>query len=161
MDIDHHNPTLPSGLRNRYENLHLASRHCNGSKSDEWPDAELRAEGIHFIDPCKEGDYGYHIFEDPETFRLWGATNAGRYHIRMLDLNAPHLVRERQRRHFLRGLWKKRGIVTYKGRSSEMPEVLKGLRAMKNEIEKMIHDIPQRKAPSRSATKAAAGTTTA
>ncbi len=39
-----------------------------------------------------------HIFENVVTHRVYGVTRAGRYHVRMCDLNAPHFVRERRDR---------------------------------------------------------------
>lgn len=59
-------------------------------------------EGIRFLDCCSEWDYGEHIFEDPITHQLFGVTPAGRYHIRMCDLNAPQFMRERTIRSRLR-----------------------------------------------------------
>jgi len=59
-------------------------------------------EGIRFLDCCREWDYGEHIFEDPTTHRVVGVTPPGRYHVRMCDLNAPHLIRERKDRSQLR-----------------------------------------------------------
>ena len=38
------------------------------------------------------------IFEDPKTHLLVGVTPAGKYHIRLCDLNADHFVTERQDR---------------------------------------------------------------
>lgn len=102
MEVDHFNPRLPSRLRDRYENLYLASRHCNNSKRNHWPTTAQMKEGIRFLDCCREWDYGEHIFEDSTTHQVLGVTPAGRYHVRMCDLNAPHLIRERRDRSQLR-----------------------------------------------------------
>ena len=98
MQVDHFNPTLKKLARHSYANLHLSSSHCNRHKSDYWPSVAERRRGIYLIDPCAEQDYGKHIFEDPETFQLIGVTPAGRYHIDILDLNAPTFVDERRHR---------------------------------------------------------------
>ncbi len=142
MDIDHHNPTLRHPQKNAYKNLLLASRHCNGKKSNEWPTSEQRALGIRFLNPCEEQDYGKHLFEDPNTFEIWGATPAGRYHIRKLDLNAEHLVRERRRRHELRTLKKEPMVV-----SALREDALQGVQAFSAEVEDMIPPFPQKKRP--------------
>jgi hypothetical protein len=102
MEVDHFNPRLPQRLRNRYQNLYLASRHCNNSKRQHWPTPNQIEAGIRFLDCCREWDYGEHIFEDIETHRVKGVSPAGRYQVRMCDLNAPHLVRERRTRSQLR-----------------------------------------------------------
>jgi hypothetical protein len=104
MEVDHFNPTLRGPARNDYSNLFLATRHCNGSKHDTWPDDHFRKLGARFLNPTKEQDYGFHIFEDPTTHYLIGTTPAGKYQIRCCDLNAPHLVLERAERAHLRRL---------------------------------------------------------
>jgi hypothetical protein len=81
MEIDHFNPLLKGFERHRYENLFLATRHCNGAKSDTWPSKVARKRGIHFLNPCQELDYGVHIFEHPITHRLIGVTPSGDFHI--------------------------------------------------------------------------------
>lgn len=98
MEINHFDPTISSRARNQYDNLFLATRHCNGSKSNIWPSRLLRKKGIFLINPCVELDYGHHIFEHPITHRLVGVTPAGIFHIIICDLNATHLVRERRDR---------------------------------------------------------------
>jgi hypothetical protein len=98
IEVDHHNPTLNGAARNRYENLFPATRHCNGTKSNNWPSKEARRKGVRFLNPCREGDYGTQIFEDANTHELIGITPAAKYHIRVLGLNAPFLINERKER---------------------------------------------------------------
>jgi hypothetical protein len=98
MEIDHFNPNKKRNLIQQYENLFLATRHCNGAKRDRWPSNKERQLGVRFLNCCEETDYGVHIFEDPQTHELVGITPAGRYHVRNCDLNAPHLVEERAER---------------------------------------------------------------
>lgn len=148
MEVDHFNPTLRGGLRNRYSNLNLATRHCNGAKSDKWPTAEDQSAGIRFIDPCAEADYGVHIFEDPVTFELWGATSAGKYHIRQLKLNAPHLVDERRMRTKIRALWARTGIYKFEGKlGSDEAAALALMQIARQQADLMVSDIPQRTKP--------------
>jgi hypothetical protein len=98
MEVDHFNPKLPNRLRHQYSNLFLATRHCNGAKAENWPTPAQLKQGMRFLDCCQEQDYGVHIFEDPETHRVYGVSPAGRYHVRICDLNAPHFVHERRQR---------------------------------------------------------------
>jgi hypothetical protein len=144
MDVDHFNPHLPLPQRNEYRNLILATRHCNGKKGDRWPTAAQKRQGMRFLNPCEERDYGLHIFEDPDTFELWGATPAGVYHVRYLDLNASHLVRERRRRYQLRKLKKAAYFVSARRIDSD---ALAGVRAFNQEVEKMIVPLPQKRRP--------------
>lgn len=98
MEVDHFNPTLRGPARNSYDNLMLATRHCNLSKRAAWPSKEQQSLGLRFLNPCVEQDYGKHLFEDPETNELIAATMEGSYHIDMLDLNNPTYVWERRMR---------------------------------------------------------------
>jgi hypothetical protein len=98
MEIDHFDPTLSGLARHAYSNLMLATRHCNNMKRDAWPTATQRASGCRLLNPTKEIDYGVHIFEDPDSGQLVGATPAGQYHIDMLDLNHETFVWERRKR---------------------------------------------------------------
>ena len=152
MHIDHHNPNLPDNIRHSYENLFLASAHCNGKKGKRWPSAEQQKLGLRYLNPCKELDYGYHIFEDPDTFEVWGATAAGVYHIRMLDLNASHLVNERRRRFQLRALLESPNAVFFSGVVGvDNSTTRAGIAALHEDIELKIPLIPQRKKPRLSA----------
>ncbi len=98
LEVDHFDPRLKKELIQDYNNLFPASRHCNGKKSDIWPNKEELAAGCRFLNPCEELDYGEQIFEDPETHRLVGTTPAAIWHIRVCGLNADNLVHERKRR---------------------------------------------------------------
>jgi hypothetical protein len=100
VEVDHFNPNPKSSRskhkhNNDYSNLFLASAHCNNTKRDTWPTKAQRANGFRFINPCEEMDYGIHIFENPVTHKLEGATPAGWYQIRHLGLNAEHLIQKR------------------------------------------------------------------
>lgn len=148
MDIDHFNAELPEGKRNEYTNLFLATRHCNGHKLKH-PNKQEKQAGLRFLNPCKEIDYGNHIFEDPNTFELWGATPLGRYHIRYLDLNADHLIEERRHRHEIAAILETSGyIYTYTGSGNEeLHRTLNGVAALRSEYLKMIPKIQQKPRP--------------
>ena len=98
MCVDHVNPTLAGRKKHVYTNLVPAVSQCNGKKLANWPTKDDRKNGIRFLDPCSEQDYGEHLFEDPETHELVAASAAGQYHIDMLDLNAETFVWERKAR---------------------------------------------------------------
>lgn len=98
MEIDHFDPTLRGAARDAYSNLMLATRHCNNMKKSWWPSAGQIAAGLRLLNPTKEADYGVHIFEDPETHELVGATPEASYHIDILDLNHETFVSERRDR---------------------------------------------------------------
>src|SRR5882724_10876568 len=95
LEVDHFNPTLKHPQRNFHVNLLPASRHCNGAKWDWWPTKSEQKLGARFLNPYAEQDYGSHLFENPTNHEIESVTVEGWYHIAKLDLNAPHLVRER------------------------------------------------------------------
>jgi hypothetical protein len=107
MEVDHFNPHLKKETIHAYDNLFLASRHCNGAKGDYWPDDEDVRKGLRFLNPCTEIDYGIQLLEDSVTHELVGTTPAGRFHIHLCDLNAPHLIEERRLRFHLGNLNRK------------------------------------------------------
>ena len=140
MEVDHFNPTLPNRLRHQYSNLFLATRHCNGSKAQNWPTHAQLKQGIRFLDCCREADYGVHIFENPETHRVYGISPAGRYHVRRCDLNAPHFVRERRDRAELNKiLTSSLAIIRDLGKALELANLVRLLRDISA---KMIPPIP-------------------
>jgi hypothetical protein len=139
MDIDHFDPRKKAAFLQDYDNLFLATRHCNGAKSREWPTRAEQAQGLRYLNPCREQDYGEHIFEDPETHRLVGLTPAGRYHIRMCDLNAEHFVAERRER---AGIWALLHCAVSVKRN-EMPGIAAELAgALRRQVEQMIPPLP-------------------
>ena len=65
MEVEHFKPKKKFPRKaNAYKNLLYASRHCNNSKNDNWPNPSQRKKGLRFINPSTEMDYGVHIFED-------------------------------------------------------------------------------------------------
>ena len=76
LEVDHFDPRRKKDLIQSYANLFPASRHCNGKKSDTWPNKAERAAGCRFLNPCEEMDYDEQIFEDPTTHELVGVTPA-------------------------------------------------------------------------------------
>lgn len=146
MEVDHHDASLPKHIRNNYENLFLATKHCNGHKLDH-PTKDEKAFGLRFLNPCKEDDYGEQIFEDPETFKLWGTTPNAKFHIRYLDLNAPHLIRERESRHTFMKIVDANFIRFTGNNGLDESTALKGIQKFKEEVAQMIPPIMQRRQP--------------
>ncbi len=138
LEVDHFDPRLKKELIQDYCNLFPASRHCNGKKSDTWPNKEELAAGCRFLNPCEEMDYGEQIFEDPETHRLIGTTPAAIWHVRVCGLNADHSIYERRRRaeHWTQIA---RTAVLVKGKQEEVGGLIKKYR---EEVELMIPEIP-------------------
>lgn len=143
MEVDHFNPNLRGPARNNYSNLFPATRHCNGSKQDTWPDAHFTKLGARFLNPTKEQDYGVHIFEDPLSHLLVGTSPAGKYHVRCCDLNSPHLVLERAERARLRRVLNDYPVtaklplqISHQGQMLDASSVLRAI------LENMIPQIP-------------------
>jgi hypothetical protein len=104
IDVEHFNPTLKGSMRNRYSNLMLSTRHCNLKKMVYWPNAAQIREGVRFLNPTLEMDYGEHIFEVIETGELVGVSDAARYHINILGLNDKFFIDRRLERTSIRRL---------------------------------------------------------
>lgn len=139
MEVDHFDPRKKKDLIQEYENLFWATRHCNGAKSGFWPTARDQGLGLRFLNPCQEQDYGEHVLEDPRTHRLVGVTPAGRYHVRMCDLNADHFVAERRERAEVWALL--RAAVTLKrNRMAHLTAEL--AEALRKQAEGMIPEFP-------------------
>ena len=98
-------------------------------------------EGIRFLNPCEEDDYGRHMLENPKTHEVFGVTPAGKYHIRVLDLNAPHLVRERRQRAKYYDQLVDRFMI-FEAPDSEISIVLELLDFLKELVGDMICPIP-------------------
>lgn len=138
MEVDHFNPTLKASLRNRYENLMLATRLCNNFKQHNWPIAALQKKGVRFLNPTKEQDYGVQLFENAETHELIGTTPAARYHIDMLDLNNPSFVKERTDRAQIAQLLEGKPAVL----AGSFAEISQGLQGFREMLARMIPPIP-------------------
>ncbi len=143
MDIDHFDPRLKKEYLQAYDNLFLATRHCNGKKKDFWPDAATQAKGVRFLNCCEEEDYGVHIFEDPDTHEVFGVTPAGIYHVRILNLNAADLVSERR----LRSQFKVTLSHTSARVHGSFADFLGVMNHLREIIDFMIPEIPFRKKP--------------
>ena len=100
--IDHFDPASKRKPRVKLGELFLASPHCNMAKGDSTPIASEKKLGIRFLNPCAETDYNVEIFEDPSNAYLVGTTPRAKWHILKLGLNAPHLVKLRQKRRLQR-----------------------------------------------------------
>lgn len=132
LEVDHFDPRKKSHFVQEYSNLMPATRRCNGRKGDQWPTPEDIKQGFHFIDPTKELDYGFQIFEDPVTHKLVGTTPAAKFQIRVLGLNDEFFVRQRLDRTRMRLLM-------------SMPFLMHGnqtVELVKEQIERMIPIIP-------------------
>jgi len=138
MDIDHFNPNLKKGARNAYANLMLAAHSCNMMKQAFWAVPSRDAGSVALLNPCKEMDYGKHLFEDPDTHTLIGVTARGRQQIDILDLNHETFIRERATRsEYIR--LRKATLSVLRGSFAEMRDALQ---FVKEQLELLIPEIP-------------------
>lgn len=143
MEVDHFNPHLKAKHVQLYSNLMPSLGSCNRTKGSTWPSPSDRKLGLYLIDPTKEFDYGYQIFEDPVTNRLEGTTPAAKYHIRVMGLNSPYLVNRRKTRSELTLLLQQ--LPTQAGHSWVDPATgvkHDGAEALRQVVGKMIPFIP-------------------
>jgi hypothetical protein len=136
MEVDHFKPK--GKYRHRYTNLLPATRHCNGAKSQTWPTAADHRAGLRFLNPMVEQDYGVHIFENPSSHELVGATATGRFQIEMCDLNAPHLVRERRDRSYIAKILQDTPAIV----TGSLDAFAESVRALQRELALKIPAIP-------------------
>jgi len=95
--IDHHFPTSKGEPHIHYDNLFLSCDRCNHHKIDWWPSPKEFQRGVRYLNCCIEIEYGQHIFEKMDG-NLVSNSPQGKYHIRMLKLSRPDLVRLRLKR---------------------------------------------------------------
>jgi hypothetical protein len=140
LEVEHFDPSQKKDLIQKYSNLFLASRHCNGKKGDRWPNHQELKAGCRFLNPCEEMDYGEQIFEDPETNRLVGMNPAAIWHIRICGLNSSNLIEERKRRaRHLQKLERQAFILTKGASPTTLQELVASFR---DEVDLMIPPIP-------------------
>ena len=140
LEVDHFDPRKKKDLIQEYKNLFPASRHCNGKKSDNWPNKPEMAAGCRFLNPCEEMDYGGQIFEDSQTHELIGVTPAAKWHIRICGLNANHLMEERRRRAKHWNTIYNQGVTVKSGVPHHVAQEL--IENYRGEVELMIPQIP-------------------
>lgn len=95
LTVDHYQP-LAAGGGDEEENLVYACARCNQYKGDYFPSAPARAAGRRVLHPLRD-DPSTHLREDPESARLEGITDTGRFHISLLRLNRSPLIQRRLR----------------------------------------------------------------
>jgi hypothetical protein len=94
LTIDHYCPTSKGG-DDSDANLVYACSRCNLYKSDFWPDDQDVAQQRRVLHPLLD-DLAKHVNED-ENGHLLPLTEAGSFHIAVLELNRPPLVAHRRR----------------------------------------------------------------
>src|SRR5262249_35577920 len=111
------------------------------SKGQTWPNKAQQRLGVRLLNPCREVDYGEHIFEDPKTHELVGVTPPGRYHIIVCDLNAAHLVRERRDRAKIKALLDKTPVTLVGTVQFDLGSGVAGISALKQAIEALREEL--------------------
>ncbi len=142
MEIDHFDPREKKKNIHSYKNLFLATRHCNGAKDETWPTKKEMRDGIRFLNCCEEQDYGVHIFENPDSHELIGASPAGIFQIEICDLNAPHLVKERQRRAELIRLLEGKNLLFQLRCNRLTPDFIALIKLLREQVDNLIPEIP-------------------
>jgi hypothetical protein len=102
LTVDHYRPVSKGGGEDD-DNLVYACFKCNLYKSDFHPDADNEQNGQRLLHPLLD-EATAHIQPTGESGRLEPLTDTGRFHIELLQLNLPALVRHR----LTRWIWQKR-----------------------------------------------------
>jgi hypothetical protein len=103
LTVDHYHP-LAAGGDDSLDNLVYACVRCNQYKHDYWPASEEQARGFKVLHPLQDV-LAEHYRLNPQTGQLEPLTETGRFHITLLRLNRPQLVKHRLA-HELRGLFR-------------------------------------------------------
>lgn len=94
-EVDHFRPKhLFPDLAEEYTNLYYACHRCNHRKGAHWPDGDLQARGVGYVDLCAD-DYETHY-----RMRLDGSletlSDSAQWTVQTIRLNSPHLVQVRR-----------------------------------------------------------------
>jgi hypothetical protein len=94
FELDHFFPAAKfPGRKQDFYNLYYACHPCNHIKRAKWPDPQLEAQGVGFVDLCQD-NFENHFKELPDGH--WeGLTESAKYTIDALRLNRLHLVQIR------------------------------------------------------------------
>ena len=93
--MDHFRPEhLFPELVDEYLNLYYACYPCNHKKWQHWPDPDLQARGIGYVDLCAD-DYGTHYRLNPDG-SLETLTESAAWTAHAIRLNSPHLITVRR-----------------------------------------------------------------
>lgn len=95
LTVDHYQP-LAAGGGDEDDNLVYACARCNQYKAASFPDAAALAAGRRALHPLRD-NLSAHLSEDPQSGRLEGITETGRFHISLLRLNRFPLIQRRLR----------------------------------------------------------------
>lgn len=96
LTVDHYSPVRAGGGDNE-ENLVYACIRCNQFKGDFAPDAADLKNGRRVLHPLLD-DASSHVRLDERSGELEALSETGLFHITLLQLNRPALVRHRLRR---------------------------------------------------------------
>jgi len=142
MEVDHHNPTLKGKKLHAYANLYPAYSVCNNAKSGVWPSKREIALRLRFLDPCKEQDYGNHIFEIAATNELVAVTPEGVFHIENCDLNNRWFKNKRRERDEDEEFLKHRNILPKFGADPALSDLLNLLQPITARMKWRLPPIP-------------------
>ncbi len=93
LTVDHHRP-LSSGGSDDLDNLVYACVRCNQYKHSYWPTATDEALGLRVLHPMQDL-LTQHYRINRQTGHLDPLTETGQFHIILLRLNRPQLVKHR------------------------------------------------------------------
>lgn len=93
LTVDHYCP-LSAGGDDSLDNLVYACVRCNQYKYTFWPSDGDKALGLRILHPLQD-ILVHHYRHNPQTGQLEPLTETGRFHITLLRLNRPQLVRYR------------------------------------------------------------------
>jgi len=99
LTVDHFKPRSLGGDDSE-NNLVYACIKCNQYKWRYWPSAEQSSRQYRILHPLLD-DVGEHLIQNRQTGILESLSETGRFHIALLRLNRPQLIKHRLNRMIL------------------------------------------------------------
>lgn len=93
LTIDHYKPRAADGTDD-LDNLVYACQRCNLNKRDFWPTTADLALGHRVLHPLID-NFSQHFSIDPQNGYVTPLTETGHFHVTLLQLNRPQLVKRR------------------------------------------------------------------
>lgn len=136
LTIDHYQPRSYGGS-NELDNLIYACYKCNQYKHEFWPNREQLARQQRVLHPLLD-DFSLHFQLKEQVGILDPLTPTGRFHINLLHLNRPQLVKYRLSQQMLVAL-QERNIQL----ENQLIEIQKALVLKENYISALLAQIEQ------------------
>ena len=127
LTLDHYKPRSRGGDDSE-DNLIYACFKCNQFKWGFWPDVEQLTHQYRVLHPLLD-DLSQHLVENQQTGLIEPITETGKFHILLLKLNRPQLIKNRLNRMMMHMFQEKQQIL-----EQQLKELQKAIEAQNRYI---------------------------